>query len=237
MAFKRSGVRLPLAPPLNLISWGISREPPKKGSAPPHQRDPRGTTNSLSRPLCTRRSRAPSSWSIRSISTRLDLCGRLANTSLKPGRPIWPGRAGIGCLATIAMPTPIPLFGNARQPVDRCLIQMFPSHSFCQAAPCRERWPRSHRPTACEDGGPRGEASIMIGQPPAGSGSHRTSWRARFRCARSSADVGECAEAGWIAPGACSRSSNSRLVRHGSAVNHACNCRVTFVSGSGLGPR
>jgi hypothetical protein len=31
----------------------------------------------------------------------------------------------------------IAAFENAPQPGDRCLIQMFPNHSFCRAPPCR----------------------------------------------------------------------------------------------------
>ena len=35
-----------------------------------------------------------------------------------------------------------------------------PNHSFCRAPPCRERRSRPRYPTACEDGGPRGDLSL-----------------------------------------------------------------------------
>jgi hypothetical protein len=39
------------------------------------------------------------------------------------------------CRTTIAMACHIAAFENAPQPGDRCLIQMFPNHSFCRAPP------------------------------------------------------------------------------------------------------
>jgi hypothetical protein len=39
------------------------------------------------------------------------------------------------CSATIWMASRIASFGNAPQPVDRCLIQIFPNITFCQALP------------------------------------------------------------------------------------------------------
>jgi hypothetical protein len=51
--------------------------------------------------------------------------------------------AGFPCCATINMRTHIAAFENAPQPGDRCLIQMFPNHSFCRAR--LARWYRYHQ--------------------------------------------------------------------------------------------
>jgi hypothetical protein len=65
------------------------------------------------------------------------------------------------------------------------------------------------------------------------NGLHRTPWCMRFLCARSSGGVAVWAEARRDYPSIlpCSRSSNSRPVRQGSAVNDASRSPATFASG------